>query len=363
MAFTLSAYPVSYRAKYSSGKWDGCCVEKPHGTPEAEAAMNAGEREKLEAQRNLYDDVPLVNYTSQYGLGCFEGLKAFPRKDGSLALFRVEKNAARFARSMKGLRMPPFPENDFVQACIETVKRNAALGFCPAYNPQWEKDSFASAAAIYLRPFTVAEGGIGVNISREPSVFVVATPVSSYFSGGNNDAVVTDRIRATPNGTGWIKAASNYTIAALAKNEAQEAGFMECIFLDAACRKYVEEGSSCNIFFYLKSGELVSPELGDTILPGITRDSIIELARDKGIKTTERRISIEEALDETRECFVSGTAVGAVPITSLSWNGRKSVFNSGKPGELSAEIQATLKGIQYGTIPDTKKWIETVRFQ
>jgi branched-chain amino acid aminotransferase len=213
---------------------------------------------------------------------------------------------------------------------------------------------------VYIRPFTIAEGGIGVNISYEPWVLVIATPVSSYFSGGNSDAVVTERIRATPKGTGWIKACSNYAIAALAKHEAVDAGYMECIFLDAANRKYIEEGSSCNIFFYLKSGELVTPELGDTILPGITRASIIELARDRGIKVIERKIAVDEALGETKECFVSGTAAGATPITSITWQGKKVVFNGGKVGELTAEIRNTIKGIQYGALPDTKGWLTRV---
>ncbi|MDR2618456.1 MAG: aminotransferase class IV, partial [Treponema sp.] len=214
--------------------------------------------------------------------------------------------------------------------------------------------------SIYIRPFTYAEGGIGVNICHEPWVFIITTPVSSYFKEGNSDAVITERIRATPKGTGWIKAASNYVIAALAKHEAADAGYMECVFLDAEHHKYIEEGSSCNIFFYLKSGELVTPELGDTILPGITRASIIELARDRKVRVSERKISIEEALGETKECFVSGTAAGATPISSLTWKGKKQVFSDNKPGELTAEIRDTLKGIQYGTIPDDKGWMVQV---
>ncbi|MDR2716618.1 MAG: branched-chain-amino-acid transaminase [Treponema sp.] len=360
MAFALNSYPIAYRAKFSGGKWSEEYLEKPHKTAEAEAAMGAEDREKIENSRNYYDDMPLVNYTSQYGLACFEGIKALPQKNGGLAIFRPDQNAARFYRSMKGLFMPPFPEDLFVKACVETVKRNAGLGFRPQYKPEWEKDSFMSADSVYIRPFTIAEGGIGVNISKEPWVMVINTPVSAYFSGGNSDAVVTERIRATPKGTGWIKACSNYAIAALAKHEAVDAGYMECVFLDAAHRKYIEEGSSCNIFFYLKSGELATPELGDTILPGITRASIIELARDRGIKTNERKIAIDEALEETKECFVSGTAAGATPIMSLTWQGKKTIFNGGKAGELTAEIQNTIKGIQYGTLPDTKGWLVPV---
>ena len=360
MAFALNSYPITYRAKFSGGKWNEEYLEKPHKTPEAEAAMSAEERGKIENSRNCYEDMPLVNYTTQYGLACFEGLKAMPQKGGGLALFRPDRNGARFYRSMEGLMMPPFPGDTFVKACLETVKRNFQFGFCPPYKPEWEKDSFMTADSVYLRPFTIAEGGIGVNISREPWVMIINTTVSSYFSASNFDAVVTDRIRATPRGTGWIKACSNYALAAMAKHEAVQAGYMECVFLDAVHRKYIEEGSSCNIFFYLKSGELVTPELGDTILPGITRASVIELARDKGVKVNERKISIEEALDETRECFVTGTAVGAIPITSLTWQGKKAVFNNGKFGEFMCEIRDTLKGIQYGTLPDTKGWMVPV---
>jgi branched-chain amino acid aminotransferase len=357
MAFLLNSYPIVYRSRCKDGVWKGEYIEKPHKTPAEEAAMAKDEWDALSASRNFYHDMPLVNYTTQYGLSCFEGLKALPQKNGGLAIFRPDRNAARFYRSMEGLYMPPFPEKEFIAACTETVKRNAALGFKPEYRTEWEKDSYISADSVYIRPFSYSEGGIGVNISREPSVMVICTPVSAYFSAGNSDAVVTDRIRATPRGTGWIKASSNYVIAALAKHEAAEAGFMECVFLDAVHHKYVEEGSSCNIFFYLKSGELVTPELGDTILPGITRASIIELAGDLNVKVSERKISIEEALSETRECFVSGTAAGATPIDSLTCNGEKTVFGNGKPGELTGKIRDTIKGIQYGALPDNKGWM------
>jgi branched-chain amino acid aminotransferase len=357
MAFSLNSYPVVYRAKYGEGAWGGEYIEKPHRSPAEEQALGAEEREALAAARNQYDDMPLVNYTTQYGLSCFEGLKALPQKDGGLAIFRPDQNARRFKNSLEGLYMPGLREELFLEACAETVRRNAALGFRPEYRQAWEKDSFISADSIYIRPFSYAEGGIGVNISRAPWFVVVNTPVSAYFSGASSDAVVTDRIRATPRGTGWIKAAANYLIAALAKHEAVEAGYMECVFLDATHRKYVEEGSSCNIFFYLKSGRLVTPELGDTILPGITRASIIELAQDRHITVEERKITIDEVLEETRECFVSGTAAGATPLSSLTYRGKKVVFNGGTTGDLTADLRDTIKGIQYGALPDTKGWL------
>ena len=360
MAFTLNTYPVIYRAKFSNGNWAEKFIEKPHKTPEEEAALSAEERTVLETARNCYDDMPLVNYTSQYGMGCFEGLKALPQKDGGLAIFRPDQNAARFSRSMKGLFMPQFPQDAFIKACTETVKRNAQLGFRTHYRAEWEKDGFASADSVYIRPFTIAESGIGVNIASAPYVMVINTPVSSYFSGDSFDAVITQRIRATPNGTGWIKSACNYVASALARHETAKDGFMECVFLDAVHRKYIEEGSSSNIFFYLKSGELVTPELGDTILPGITRASVIELARDMGAKVSERKIPVEEAMEDAKECFVTGTAAGATPVTSLTWQGKKSIFNNGKVGEFTVSIRDTIKGIQYGKLEDTKGWMVKV---
>jgi branched-chain amino acid aminotransferase len=359
MAFSLNSYPIVYRAQFASD-WTDEWIEKPHRTPAEETRLPDAEREALAASRNFYTDMPLVGYTSQYGLACFEGLKALPQKDGGLALFRPDRNAARFNRSMQGLLMPGFPEKTFTDACVEIVRRNAALGFRPQYKAEWEKDSFATADSVYIRPFSYSEGGIGVAPSKHPWVMVITTPVSAYFSGGSSKAVTTDRVRATPHGTGWIKAASNYVISTLAKHEANAAGYMECVFLDAKEGKYLEEGSSCNIFVRLKSGELVTPELGDTILPGITRASVIELARDRGVKVSERRISIDEALDQGAECFVTGTAAGVTPIESLTHKGKTSVFNGGKVGELSADLRDALKGIQYGKLPDTKGWMVRV---
>jgi branched-chain amino acid aminotransferase len=357
MAFGLAAYPVSFRAKYKNGVWEQEYLHKGLIAAEAEARLSKEEREQLNDTRNSYPDMPLVSYTSQYGNSVFEGLKAFPRKGGGLAIFRPDKNAARFARSMKGLYMPPFPEEMFVHACLETVSRNAAKGFTLQYEPAWEKDSFLTAGGVYIRPFTYSEGGIGVSICHEPWVLIVCSPVTGYFTPGLSGAVVSDRIRATPNGTGALKVASNYVISALAKHEAAEQGFMECIYLDAVERTSVEEGSSSNIFFYLKSGELVTPELGDTILPGITRESILTLAGEEGIKTSERKISIDEALSEARECFVSGTAAAATPIHSITYKGKKTVFNDGKDGELTMQMLRTLKSIQYGVLPDTRGWM------
>lgn len=357
MAFNLAMYPISYVAQYNpaTGKWDEAWHQADSVRFEELERMSVAEQNAVYAKRNLFG-LPLVNYTTQYALGCFEGMKAYPQKNGSLTLFRPDRNATRFHTSMKGLYSPPFPEELYLSASIKFLKRNRELGYVPAYNPDWEKDTFAGASAVYVRPFMYSEGAIGVGISHSPYVIICATTVSSYFKGQNTKAIITDRIRATPKGTGWIKCASNYVASALAKKEAEEAGYMEVIFLDATDRKYVEEGSSCNIFFHLKSGELVTPALGDTILPGITRSSVIELARAEGVRVVERRISIQEVAKKCVECFVTGTAAGITPIESVTWKGKEYVFNDRVPGELGKRLQSRLKGIQYGTLPDAFKW-------
>jgi branched-chain amino acid aminotransferase len=361
MAFALSLYPWAYAAKYEGDGWTEDYLEQEHLSPEAEAKLDEASRTALLERRNRFPQFPLVNYTTQYGLGCFEGLKAYPWKDGSLRIFRPDENASRMAKSMTGLRMPAFPEEMFLKACVQVVGRNAALGFKPAYDPAWAKDGFVNAHAVYIRPFTFSEGGIGVNLSKHPWAIIIATPVSSYFTPGASMAVTTDRSRATPLGTGWIKCDSNYVIPALAKKEAEAAGFMEVIFLDAIEHKYVEEGSSCNIFFYLKDGTLVTPSLGDTILPGITRKSVLRLAQDLGVKTEERKITIDEAMSESKECFVTGTAAGVTPFESITHRGATSRFcKTGEMGELSRSLLMTLKGIQYGAIDDKFGWMVKV---
>jgi branched-chain amino acid aminotransferase len=357
MAFNLSMYPISYVAQYnpSTGEWDEKWFQADSIAFDQLSKMSEAEQSEVYAKRNNFG-LPLVNYTTQYALGCFEGMKAYPQKDGSLSIFRPDRNANRFYNSMKGLYAPPYPEDLYLKTSIEFLKRNKALGYVPAYESVWENDTFASASAVYIRPFMYSEGAIGVGISKAPYVIICATTVSSYFKGTNTKAVITERVRATPKGTGWIKCASNYVSSALAKKEAEDAGFMEVVFLDARERRFIEEGSSCNIFFLMKNGELVTPSLGDTILPGITRASVIELARTEDMIVRERKISIQEVMKKAVECFVTGTAAGITPIESITFKDAEIVFNNRAPGELGKRLQAKLKGIQYGSVGDTHNW-------
>ena len=359
--FTLAVLPWVYIAKYGEdNKWSEEFKEKPHKTPAEEAALSDEERQKLLDQRNSFPELPLVNYTTQYGMGCFEGMKAFPQKDGSLKLFRPDQNGQRLHDSMIGLKEPGFPVDMFVNAAKEVSKRNQKLGFAPTYNAEWEKDDFLSAESIYIRPFTYSEPAIGLGLSKHPWVVFASTQVGAYFKPGNHKGLITDKIRAFKGGTGWIKCDANYVVPILAKKAAEEQGYMEAIFLDAETRTYLEEGSSCNIFVLLKNGTLVTPELGDTILPGITRKSILQLAQDMGVKTEERKISLDEAMAEGKECFVSGTAAGLSYIESITNQGKEVVFNDRKMGELARQLLVTLKGIQYGKVEDKHGWMVPV---
>jgi branched-chain amino acid aminotransferase len=356
--FSLEMCPWVYRAQYrEDGSWSEEYVEKQHRTPAEEERLSAPERAKLLLARNNFPDLPLVNYTTQYGMGCFEGLKAFPQPDGSLKLFRPDENGRRFESSMKGLLMPGFPSAKFVEAVRRVSGKNRALGFAPAYDPAWAKDDFVAGHSLYLRPFSYAEPGIGVGISRQPWVIVIATPVGSYFEPSKPKAVTSRRVRANPGGTGWIKADSNYVTSALAKREAEDAGYAEAIFLDAKERRYFEEGSSSNIFFVLHGPMLVTPSLEDTILPGITRATVIQLAREHGIRTEERRVSVDEVFADGVECFVSGTAAGVTFFESLTHEGRTVTFGDGRIGEATRYLLKTLKGIQYGAIRDSHGWM------
>lgn len=356
--FNFNSYPYRYIASFENNEWTETMEELPNKGAQAEANMDAEELSKLLSARNAIGQLPLVNYTTQYGLGCFEGLKVYPQKDGSLAFFRIDANAQRFYNSMKGLRMPPFPKEKFIPVVRELVSKSQALGYCPSYDEEWEKSDFVSATGIYVRPFTYSESGIGVNFCEYPTVIMVAADVGAYFDiKGTPSILVSNKIRASPNGTGWIKTAANYTISTLAKNDAIERGFTECLFLDSRHQKFVEEGSSCNIFFVLNNGNVVTPALGDTVLPGITRDSVITLLSDQNIPIVERDISIEEVFDSAVECFTTGTAVGVSFFGELEYNGKKKIFGDKTTGPVTKQMLTTLKHIQHGLIEDKYNWV------
>jgi len=359
LAFALNLYPITYIARYNPEytKWDEEWFQSDSITYDDLMKMSEDERKEIYNKRNQMN-LPSVSYTSQYAYGCFEGMKGFPTKDNKVAIFRPDENAKRFYNSMKELYCPTFPIEQYVSASIEFLRRNSELGYIPKYNEDWEKTNYSDAQSVYIRPFMNSEGAIGVGCSRKPYVIICASTVSSYFKKGLDGAVITNRIRATPNGTGNIKCASNYVISAIAKHEAEVAGFSECIFLDSVERKYIQEGSSCNVFFVMKDGNLVTPELSDTILPGITRKSVIALAQECGIRVEERKVSLKEVQKEAVECFVTGTAAGITPMTSLTdLDGKKTDFKDGNQEDsIALKLQKILKGRQYGLLEDPNSW-------
>lgn len=357
--FGLAVYPWTYRAKADAeGNWTEEWREGPHLTPAEEDALSDEERAGYLAERNAAGSLPLCNYTTQYGFGVFEGLKAFPHPDGKLRLFRPDRNAARMHRGMGGMLMPQLPEAMFVDAAVSIVQRNAQLGFRVDYDRAWEDGDFVEGGAVYLRPFTLAEGGVGLNLSKMPWVIMIATPVGSYFDpDARPRAVTSNMIRATENGTGWIKCDANYVISTLAKKRVQAEGYMEAIFLDGKHRRFVEEGSSSNVFFVMKNGTLVTPSLEDRVLEGITRDSAIVLARDAGITVEERPIEIGEVLSNAVEGFLTGTAAGVMFLESVTHEGVTNTFGNGKIGEVAGMLRKRLRGIQYGAEADVHGWL------
>ena len=361
MAFGLSTHPWIYIAKYSNGSWSDQFIKQDNVKGSEFNKLSESEKSAILTNRNNIPSLPLVNYTTQYGMGCFEGVKAYPQKDGSIKVFRPDENAARMHRSMEGLLMPGITPSLLEEGIVQGVKKNFEAGYLPKYNPEWEANNFLTADAVYIRPFSYAEPSIGLGVSVEPWVISVCTNVSGYFKEGMpSKAFVTDKVRATKGGTGWIKCDSNYVVPILAKKEAEKDGFMEAIFLDSEEHKYVEEGSSCNIFFKMSNGTLVTPELGETILPGITRKSTIVLAEDMGITVEERKISIDEVMSNAVECFVTGTAAGVTHLESITYNDEEKVFNNRLIGELTLKLQSTLKGIQYGTVTDKFGWMKSI---
>jgi branched-chain amino acid aminotransferase len=291
-----------------------------------------------------------------YGQEIFEGLKAYTRGDGSIALFRPEQNARRFQASAARLAMPELPEAVFLQAIDELVKIDAA--WIPA-----------DEGSLYLRPFMFAtEAFLGVRPSYEYLFLVIASSVGSYFKGGAKAVTVwlSDRYtRAAEGGTGAAKCGGNYAASLLAQAEAIEHGCDQVVFLDAAQHRWVEELGGMNVFFVLDDGSLITPPLSGTILPGITRDSIITLARGEGRTVREERYSIEQwradaESGKLREAFACGTAAVVAAIGKIKSASGDIVIGDGAGGPITAALKARLLGIQRGDVADSLGWVRKI---
>ncbi|WP_046468089.1 branched-chain amino acid aminotransferase [Allosalinactinospora lopnorensis] len=296
-----------------------------------------------------------------YAQEIFEGLKAYRHPDGTIACFRPEANAARFNRSARRMAMPELPEELFIGA-IETLIQ---------HDGEWVPTQENSS--LYLRPYMFAtDVGLGVNNPSRSYLFVlIASPSGPYFSGGIKPVTVwlsEDYTRAAPGGTGEAKFAGNYAASFLAQAQAVEKGCDQVVWLDALEHRWVEEMGGMNLFFVFGSGDdvrLLTPELTGTLLPGITRDSLLKLSSELGIAAEEGRISTEQwraaaQSGELTEVFACGTAAVITPVGHVKGSGGEFSISDGTPGPLTMRLREELVALQYGTRPDTHGWVRKV---
>ena len=289
-----------------------------------------------------------------YAQEIFEGLKAYRLEDGSMALFRPEANAARFNESAKRLAMPELPEDLFVQACRELV----------AVDKDWFPD--VDGGSIYLRPFMIAtEPFLGVRPAKQYKFMVIASPAGHYFKSGAPAVSlwVSQYTRAAPGGTGAAKCGGNYAASLVPTAEAFARGHDQVLFLDAAEHKWVEELGGMNLYFVFDDGTMITPPLSGTILPGITRDSLMALARDEGLTVKEERYAIDQWRANAEsgrlvEVFACGTAAVVTPVGRVTdpVDG-EFVIGSGGPGQLTGKLKDRLVSIQRGLAPDPHGWV------
>ena len=288
-----------------------------------------------------------------YGQAIFEGLKAYRGKDNRIFLFRPEDNLKRMNTSAERMCMPTIPVADVLEGLKTLLRLDEA--WVPA----------ADGATLYIRPTMVAsEAGLGVRPADQYLFFIITSPVGAYYAEGFNPVkiYVTDKyVRAVPGGVGHVKTAGNYAASIMAAVEAQKLGYTQVLWLDAVERKYIEEVGTSNIFF-LVGDELITPPLTGSILPGITRDSVLQLAEDWGVQVTERSISIDEVIaandsGSLREIFATGTAAVISPVGELNYQSRTCTINRGKTGELSQRLFDEIQAIQHGFREDSHGWV------
>lgn len=289
----------------------------------------------------------------QYAQTCFEGLKAYTTEEGHIVMFRPDMNAKRMVDSALRLEMPAFPEDKFVEAVAATVKANAA----------WVPP-FGSGATLYIRPYMFGSNPvIGVKPADEYQFRIFTTPVGPYFKGGAKPLTikVSDFDRAAPHGTGHIKAGLNYAMSLHAIVTAHEEGYAENMYLDSATRTKVEETGGANFIFITKDGKVVTPK-SSTILPSITRRSLLHVAKEYlGLEVEEREVYFDEVKDFA-ECGLCGTAAVISPVGKIVDHGKEICFPSGmeKSGPIIQKLYDTLTGIQMGKLEAPEGWIYTV---
>jgi branched-chain amino acid aminotransferase len=289
-----------------------------------------------------------------YAQEIFEGLKAYRHADGSVWAFRPRANAARMQRSAERLALPPLPEAEFLESIRQLV--------------MVDKDWVPSApeTSLYLRPFSIAsERFLGVRAAQQASYYVIASPAGAYFSKGVAPVsiwVSEHYTRAARGGTGAAKCGGNYSASLLPQQEAQKQGCSQVLFLDAQEGTYLEELGGMNLFLVRKDGSLLTPSLTGSILEGVTRDSLIQLAKDQGRVVEERKITLEEVQvgmnnGEITEAFACGTAAVITPICAIKGNGFVAGHENGPAGDLTMSLRRALTDIQYGRAADPHGWM------
>ena len=315
-------------------------------------------------QNGAWDDGALVDDANivmnecagvlQYAQTCFEGMKAYTTEDGRIVTFRPDLNAQRMEDSCKRLEMPVFPQDRFIKAVTDVVAANEA--YVPPYG---------SGATLYIRPYMFGISPvIGVKPADEYQFRVFTTPVGPYFKGGVKPITikVSDFDRAAPHGTGHIKAGLNYAMSLHAIVTAHEEGYDENMYLDAGSRTYVEETGGANFLFVTKDNKVITPK-SDSILPSITRRSLMTVAKDYlGLEVEERPIALEEVKDFA-ECGLCGTAAVISPVGKIVDHGKEIAFPSGmsEMGPVTKKLYDTLTGIQMGRIDAPEGWIHVIK--
>ncbi len=288
-----------------------------------------------------------------YGAEIFEGLKAYRTADGSVQLFRPDCNAKRMNDSAERLCLPQLPEEDFLQLLEELVK----------IDQDWVPSS--NGTSLYLRPFMIGDDeALGVHTVKCAHFIIIASPSGSYYKEGINPTgimIETKDVRAVRGGTGYAKCGGNYGASTRAGEKAAQKGYSQVLWLDGVEQKYIEEVGSMNVMFKIK-GEIITPALTGSILPGITRRSCIELLKQKGYKVSERLLSVDELAAASRdgtleEAWGTGTAAVVSPIGRLAFGDEEFTVNGGKIGPVTQLLYDTLTGIQYGRLPDDNHWI------
>ena len=287
-----------------------------------------------------------------YAQEMFEGLKAYKTKEGKILLFRPDMNAKRTTKTNERICIPAIDEELFVEAIKAVVRVDA----------DWVPEK--EGTSLYIRPFIIAsEPFLGVRAAKEYLFMVILSPVGAYYKGGLTPTkifVEDEYVRASMGGTGYSKIGGNYVAGLKSQEKAHDKGYSQVLWLDGVERKYVEEIGTSNAFFMI-GDEVITAPLEGTILPGITRDSVIQLLKDWGIKVSERRITIEDIYkaDEEgklKEVFASGTAAVISPVGELCWKENKIVINGGEIGNLSQKLYDVLSGIQLGKEEDKFGW-------